>query len=328
MFPWKSLEHFVDILEEGIIYEDDKIVAIEKGWGVGVHRSHPTIKKQNFHLVEAMRFGDPRFCLDDALPLLSIRLKANSLKTIRPLDRFESGVVLLAKGEDGERAINRAVSRARCSHRPHLKFWCVTKGYPVINGNFLSEKVTLKKIDADELAEYKEPIIVDPKSFTRTFKHLHEKDFTTADVELHVLDSNTQLAVSLVEIATTSMKFNFVRCYAASKTSFIIGDTRFAKRVRHVLGTPFTLSPGAVPTNDDFEPLPFPVRKRLLVSQNSHVPLLSHLQSIWLPGYGPKKTDIIIKSKKLPEHFDWSLHRLFLAKDIRSNMTRDEQQEK
>lgn len=320
MFPWRSLEQFTKRIEDSILYQDDKIVAIEKPWGVGIHRPHPTIKKQTEYLMEALSFGDPRFCIDDALPFLQDNMRVKNLRTVRPLDRFESGIVLLAKDEDGERAIAKSWKRAKTLAKPHLKYWCITKGYPVIEGNIVSEKVCLKKIDADELAEYKEPIVVSEKSFSKRFVQIHQQDFTRGQVDLHVLDSNKTLAVSLMEIATTNMKFSFVRCYAASKTSFVIGDTRFAKRVRHVLGVPFTLQPGGIPANDSYEPLPWPLRKKLLVAQNSEVPLLMHLRAINLHSYLPKKQDLIISSSKLPHHFEWALNRLNLGRNLSRQM--------
>lgn len=311
LFSWRSLDQFVGRLEQGILFEDDNIVAIDKPWGVGIHNAHVTIKKQTSYLMDTLHFGDPRFCIDDALPLLCERLRTKKLVVGRSIDRFESGIILLSKSDLGSKVISRISRLYKPQMIPFAKYWCITKGYPIIPGNFISEQITLKKIDVDELADYKEPIIVTKKSFTEAFMQNHEQDFTSGRVEMHVLETNKDYAVSLVEIATNQIKFSMVRCYAASKTSFILGDTRFARRVRHVLGKPITLSPPSVP-DDNYEPLPAPIRKRLLVPRNSAVPLMIHLRSIKIPRYGPGKTDLEITTTQLPDHFDWSLFRLFL----------------
>lgn len=312
MYPWRSVEDFVSRLQDGILYEDEYIVAIDKPWGVGIHNAHPTIKKQNDYLRDALNFGDPRFSIDDALPHLCLRLRTKQLTVRRSIDRFESGIILLAKDEKGASKIDRMARYCKPNRIPFAKFWCITKGYPVIPGTLISEQITLQKIDADELAEYKEPTIVNKKTFTKAFMKEHEHDFTSGSVEMRVLETNKEFAVALVQIATNQTKFSFVRCYAASKTSFILGDVRFAKRVRHVLGRPVTLAAPAVPVNDNYEPLPFPVRKRLLIPANASVPLMIHLKSVKIPHYLPQKKDLEISTTKLPDYFDWALYRLFM----------------
>ena len=316
MFSWRSLEEFVDRLHSSICYQDDAIVAIQKPWGVGIHRAHPTLKKQQMHMVSYLSFGDPRFSLQDGLPFLAERLHSPPLTPVRPIDRFESGLVLLAKGDKGIHVINKSINRCKPQGIPYAKFWCITKGYPVIPGSLVSEKITVMKKDADELAEYKEPMLIDKRAFRSSFIRQHQQDFVTGAVEMRVLASNHKLAVSLLQIATNQTKFSLVRCYAASKTSFILGDTRFAPRIRHIFGEPITLKPSAV-SSKDYEPLAFPVRKRLLVTSNSHLPLMLHLHSFSIPGYQGNK-DFEIVARDLPPHFEWTLNRLALETPVTS----------
>lgn len=311
MYPWRSLEQFAERLQAGIVYQDEDIVAIDKPWGVGIHKAHPTITRQNSdHMMEAIKFGDPRFCVDDGLLILRDMLKCKDLKVSRSIDRFESGIILLSKNDVGVKVIQRIGNVHKPQGKLFAKFWCLTKGYPVIPGNFIAEKITLMKADADEFAERKEPILVKKSAFSKIFVRYNPQEFITGAVEMRVLEANKEYAVSLVEIGTNQNKFSLIRCYAASKTSFILGDGRFAKRVRHVLGKPITLNPQAVP-DAYYEPLPFTVRKRLLVPKNSAIPLMVHLRSIIVPKFGKRK-EVVISASKLPEHFDWTMYRLFL----------------
>jgi 23S rRNA-/tRNA-specific pseudouridylate synthase len=316
-------------LYENIIHEDEDIVAIDKPFGVGIHKPHPTITRQNSdQMMEAVKFGDPRFSIDDGLIILREKLHTKDLKVSRSIDRFESGIILLSKTDLGAAVIQRVANYHKPQGIPFAKYWCITKGYPVIPGNFISEKVTLMKTDVDELAEYREPILVKKKAFKSRYLQAHEQDFVSGMAEMRVLETNRELAVSLVEIASNQHKFSFVRCYAASKTSFILGDVRFAKRVRYVLGKPFTLNPQAVPDDPHYEPLQFGVRKKLLVPSNSAVPLMVHLKSIIVPELRKRKA-LIISTTKLPEHFEWTLHRLQLKhQEPRTSSSDDKSQEK
>ena len=196
---------------------------------------------------------------------------------------------------------------------PFAKFWCITKGYPVIPGNFISEQITLKKIDVDELADYKEPIIVNKRSFTNRFRKDHEHG-------LHCWGSGDASLGDEPGICCLSGgdqhkpdEVQFCPMLCSFKDLFHSGRYAICKARPPRAGTADHTGTHQSSLTIIMSPLSFPLRKRLLIPQNSAVPLMIHLKSIKIPKYGPKRSDLEITTRKLPEHFDWSLYRLFLG---------------
>lgn len=89
-----------------------------------------------------------------------------------------------------------------------------------------------------------------------------------------------------------------------------LGDIRFARRVREILGEPVLMSPSNINSYDNYEPVPARVRVRLRVAHNKDIPLMLHMKAITIPKY--KGNDLYIESKTLPHYFDWALKRLDL----------------
>jgi 23S rRNA-/tRNA-specific pseudouridylate synthase len=323
LYPWgSSLAAFVDYLYANIIYQDDDIVALNKPWGVGIHLQHPEIHKKNSYLLDMESIGNPSFCLDDALGELDAKLNVRpGLKYGKTIDRFESGIVLLSKTPRGLREIKKATRRNQTDNNPFRTYWVITKGYPLIeSGSETNEEVVIHQHEMDDLGEFKEPEIISRIQLAK--RKLKEEEFYRRSfVNMKVLDTNKKMAVSLVEISSTIVRWQFIRCYAASKASFILGDVRFAKRVRQVLGQPIILTPGNVPGYDNYEPLPIQIRRKLKVDRNSSIPLMMHHKSIRLPLYGKRQKgeDLVVQSQTLPRHFEWTLKQLNLKPPITNN---------
>ena len=318
LYPWgNSLTAFVDHLYNNIVYQDENILAIDKPFGVGIHLDEPTIHSKNSYILDMKTIGQPKYCLDDALPELESKLGLKKeLKLGKSIDRFESGVVLFAKNEEGMKEIQKISKRNQTRRTPFRTYWVITKGYPLINeGKEMSEEVVIKQEEIDELGEWKEPLILDPKQVPKN-KFKEQSLYRRAFVSIKVLDTNKKLSVSLLQINSTLIRWQFIRCFAASKSSFILGDVRFSKRVRQVLGQPVILSPGNIPGFDEYQPLAESVRRKLKVRGNEEIPLMMHHKAITLPFYAKTnegiKQDFTIESHSLPLHFQWTLKQLDL----------------
>ncbi|KAI1286935.1 hypothetical protein HDE_10596 [Halotydeus destructor] len=307
LYPWRSLTEFTDVLRNNIVYEDDKFVAINKPWGVGFHvASFVPDKKKGYHLLNET-FGNPKFCIHDALRPLAEHLKSEELFIAKSNDKYQSGILLLAKEKRLVDHVRLNSPRMQHQNIPHYTYWCICKGYPSNNQIHSEERVGVKLSEIDELGDYKEPEIL----FSYSKGSLKRQDVKPALVHMKVLKTNKELSVSLIEFKTSLTKWNFVQCYAAMKTTFILGDVRFAKRVRHLLGVPILLSPHNINAYDNFEPLPLRIRNHLQVPKNSTIPLLLHLKGFTL-GRSRKIPEIQLDTPELPPYFHWSMKKLGL----------------
>ncbi|RWS29540.1 RNA pseudouridylate synthase domain-containing protein 3-like protein [Leptotrombidium deliense] len=307
LFPWKSLTAFVDDLEKNVVYNDKAIVAINKPWGVGIHKAQVFVDKKRSNLLLSDVIGSSKYCIADAVDILAERLKCRELRITKSIDRHMSGVMLLTTGDEAEKRVKKSLTRAIPLKIPYSTYWCITKGYPLINGP-TEEKVAVKQVYLDENATHAESQIV--MQFTK--KQIKKQIVKPVHCSMDVKSLNKQISSALVEVSSTTNKYNFVRTYVSSKTSFILGDTRMAARIKQVLGVPIQVSPYNVGYYDDYEPLPKVIRDKLFVLHNRQIPLMIHRHKLTLPMYNRDKSDLIIETNQLPHHFLWTLQQLQL----------------
>ena len=308
MYPWKTLSEFTDHLEENIIYNDGKLIAINKPWGVGIHKTNTVITEKTNYRTFSEDFGDPKFCVSNALDLLCERLLIQRLRFAKTVDRYQSGVMLLAADDKTLATVKAIGPRMKARKEPHMTFWCICKGFPLEQS--YEERVGVEMIEIDELGDYKEPEI----SISLGKNKRVRQEQIPATVRVETLDINKHLSTSLLEIQSTITKWSFIQVYAAQKTTFILGDVRFSKRVRQLLGVPLLLSPRNINAYDTFEPLATRVRNRLDVGRNSNIPLLLHARKLVIPKYNGKDLELVCDP---PEYFGWALNRLDLLPDRR-----------
>ena len=232
MYPWKTKKEFTDYLYENICFNDGKLIAIDKPWGVGIHRSELMVTKQNANHITGASANVPKYHIDEALDHLKTRLNfQEELKVIKTIDRFSSGIILLARvnDENTQNRIKNSIARSKQLDKPMMTFYCITKGWPINipNESVLRERIGIKLVEVDELGDYKEPIIIKAEELSRRMrKRIPLKDgmkVKTSIVELQILDCNKNLGVSLVEVAVNSQKWGLIQCYISQKASFIIG---------------------------------------------------------------------------------------------------------
>lgn len=232
MYPWKTKKEFTDYLYENICFNDGKLIAIDKPWGVGIHRSELMVTKQNSNHITGASANVPKYHIDEALDHLKTRLNfQEELKVIKTIDRFSSGIILLARvnDENTQNRVRNSIARSKQLDKPMMTFYCITKGWPINipNESVLRERIGIKLVEVDELGDYKEPIIIKAEELSRRMrKRIPLKDgmkVKTSIVELQILDCNKNLGVSLVEVAVNSQKWGLIQCYISQKASFIIG---------------------------------------------------------------------------------------------------------
>lgn len=306
MYPWQTLEEFVENLEKRVIFNDKKLIAIDKPWGVAYHKANKTLYKPYSFETLSLIPGEPRFCMNDALPLLEERLELDKLEYVKTIDRYSSGVILLCTNPRSKARIRRCINRSKTDRVPLYSFQCIAQGFPAIQGNELSEKIRIKLRDLDELADYKEPIIV-PEKFHRKEQ---DRGYLTR-VSLKINSINKLNSASYLNVCTNQLRWNFVRCYVAHKAAFVIGDLRFSANIKRILGETVLETTNSFYKNNRIEPMNRSMLRALKVRSNRKVPLMLHLDSIYLERYTGGK-DLVIKTARLPDHFQFALDRLGL----------------
>lgn len=305
MYPWANLKQFVDHLEKRIIFNDKNLIAIDKPWGVAYHKANKTLHKPYSFETLSMIPGEPRFCMNDALPFLEERLQVEKLHYVKTIDRYSSGVVLLCGNEKLKPKIQKCINRSKTHRIPLYSFQCIAQGFPAIQGDELSEKVRIKLRDLDELADYKEPIIAPEKCH----KKVLDRGYLTR-VSLRIKAINKLNSASYLNVCTNQLRWNFVRCYVANKAAFVIGDLRFSANMKRILGETVIETTNSFYKNNRIEPMNRTMLRALKVQSNRKVPLMLHLDSVYLERYEGR--DLVIKTNKLPDHFQFALERLGL----------------
>jgi hypothetical protein len=336
LFPWRSLKDFSQHLADTKVYFDGKLLAICKPWGVGTYNAIENITDKNSHLTKSMVNIVPNYSISDSLNHLCQILSVKKLKIVKTIPRYSSGILLLTTDQNTEARVDKALRRALALEIPTMTFWCVTKGWPVITGDLLRERVGVKLLELDEFGKMKHPIIINPDQLTNRMRRHRDPQpdgmtVKPALIELKLVGVNKDIGVSCAQLSTNVTRWNFVECYLAFKASFVlgnlisstcldlihlklinIGDTRFCHQVKHLMGSPVSVKPDKINFIEEVEPLSKKIRSMLSVKGNAHIPVLVHHKRIILPHYLNKKNkeDLVIDSTTLPDHFAWTLKTL------------------
>lgn len=334
LFPWKNEVELAKQLAENIVFVDRGLIAISKPWGLGMHAAKRTVfggKSQAEAILASEVLGSSRFCLTDVLDYLAQILRVDQLHIVKSkchnqvteffivvfhpnhlaAHRDWSGLVLLSTSADVLPQVEKAARRAKAASIPHMRFYCITSGITAKSED--TERCGIRLIELDDHADYKEPIYVPPEQMSNNLRKagLQRRDSMPPNrpvkpvtVHYRTLATNRDLAVSLVEVNTSSTKWSFVQCFLAYKASFVLGDTFFSRRVKHILGQPVVIQPKKAKSATDirrcqledarFEPLSRIVQQALGVSRNAQLPLMIHFAGLTLPGLRRS-----LKSKKM-----------------------------
>ncbi|KAF8764860.1 Mitochondrial mRNA pseudouridine synthase like protein [Argiope bruennichi] len=309
LFPFDNLTELAEHLVSSIVYNKNGLIAINKPFGIKIH-SHD---KPGTRSKDGQRFLIPSIpecdlTIEGALRELQERLNVPSLTILKSAERYTSGIVLLSTDEHTSNAVKKSFNKAKFQKVPHFVHWALTLGYPGLN--YKKEKVGIKFLELEN-EEKKQPIIIqDPSK-----KACLQKRVFPVHVEYRVLSVNKDLQTSLVEIASSSLKYHFVRIYASSQICSILGDIMYCNRMNTVLGVPVKVQ---IEHSHAFDspPLPEKMTKALNLPKGatcSVMPTMLHLRSIFLPSF--KGEDLTIVAN-LPHHFQWTAEQLKLLNCI------------
>jgi hypothetical protein len=320
LYPWTSLDQFVNQLVDTVAHksDDNSLLAVNKPFGVGTYTTYDlNTKKTNQDRILSTVPGQARYCLKDALQPLADHFRSpKPYQVLKSIDRYASGLVLLTNDLNKYKVnFTRSQRFTKINSCPPYGYRAITCGYPTTKSLNSFERIGCELVEVDELGDHKEPVLSPNPGWSFKGKHKHKDLF---QVELNIKKIDRESSTSLVEVYVSKVKWDFVRCYISSKTSFILGDVRFSKRIREILGKRIQVS--AFRSNhkfeDSYEPLSSELQKILGVERNSSVPLmLDHhelrLRNFW--GSKSREKDLIIKSPYVPLHFAATACRLNLV---------------
>jgi len=306
LYPWRSIDEFVSQLQSSIAYKspDNSLVALNKPFGVGTYTVLDTnTKKQNPDKSLSGLSGHPKYCLSDALePLSDILGSPKKYEIIKGIDRYCSGLVLITNNDDHVNNFRRATAASRIHKWPPFGFRAITNGYPTLSSDKIHETVGVERVEIDELGDHKEPIISANKGST----YRRNPNRKAIQAELIVKKVNKELSCSMVELYTSNLGWDFTRLYISSKTAFILGDVRFSRRIKKVLGKRIQLSgyQSTARYDDSYEPLDEMLSSALQVKKNNQIPLMLDHHCLRLKYFDKKtKEDLLIVSEHTPLHF-------------------------
>ncbi|KAH9425842.1 hypothetical protein DERP_005061 [Dermatophagoides pteronyssinus] len=306
LFDWNSQIDLAKLLAKNIVYNDYGLIAISKPWGLGIHKpadnvidlKNPSNAEQ---ILNNQIFGQPKYSIADVIDLFGQLMHLNHpLHIVKAPDRRWSGLVLFSEEKTMENHILKAIRRAKAQRTPPMRFYCVVNGLiPSVEiGRWYEERCGIRLTEIDELGQSKEPIYVSPNDMSHNIRkkgaHRDNKyqlgPVKSASIKYRVLAQNPDLAVSLIDLHTTITKWSAIQCFLAYKTSFILGDTFFSYRVKHIFGQHITMSTLKQKNlqnwrhiDQSFEPLSRKVCQKLGVRSNREIPLMIHHYGLLFP---------------------------------------------
>lgn len=303
LYPWKTLSDFSSHLASSIVYNEGGLIALNKPYGVNIYRS----SKKDGNSTGAVNLAsqeDFPYTIEDCLPHLRNHLNIPDLIVLKSSEKHASGIVLLGISEAVKDRVKKSQVIAKQEKIPSYIYWALSHGGSLHQA--IKQRVGIKLVDLKS-QNGKQPVIV--KSFSK--KEVLKKKVKPVIVEHRMISINKETSTSLLEIATSSAKWHFVKVYASSQASGILGDIIYSPRMRRLLGQPINMNLENI-TAYDVQPLPELLCQRLdlpcTVDGHLLVPVMLHLRSVVLPKYIGNK-DLIINASA-PPHFVWSCSRL------------------
>lgn len=353
LYPWRTETELAKLLVSNVAYNEHGLVAVVKPTGLGIYQpaavtgSLKSKSSKGESLLARRLVGQPKFCIAQVLDYMAQMLRLPHLKITKTVHRDYSGLVLLTATPEVGQKVTKAVRRAKSAVIPYMRYHVIVQGILPggLNQTPTTERCGIRLVELDEFGDVKEPVYVPPSELTRRMIRKGTKFVTDpvqvkpAIVSYRTLATNRDLAVSLVELKTNVTKWSLVECFLAYKAAFVLGDTYFSRRVKHLLGQPVLIKPTKSvghkvrQLDPGFEPLSEEVRRALKVRHNAEIPLMVHHDGLTLPGLkkalrGPaaknksadevvpvdakEDADLIIRAEHLPAHFVDTLDRLKL----------------
>ncbi|XP_063232792.1 mitochondrial mRNA pseudouridine synthase RPUSD3-like [Bacillus rossius redtenbacheri] len=296
-----SLNSIVSFIIKNVLYNKDGLVVFNKPYGILQKPSHQSKGGVTKSTLNTAAVGDSSYSLQEVLPFVAQALKCPSLQIVKTPERYESGVGVLASSEVVADKVRQSLRRAKPLQRPSSTYWGVVIGTPQPESARNKFGMKLKPMPGGD----KQVVL------TRDWSRLSVRrgEVKLASVCHRTLCRDAGGLAGLVEVATTSTKWHFVRLYLSYLLSPLLGDNLLGSRVAEVLGQKVLLPPG-----NDAARLPQKLNGELMSALRlqpgweAMVPAHLHLHQLTLIGFQGKGKDLVLEAP-VPEVFrqtcDW-----------------------
>lgn len=310
--PWKSVEQFSKDLMAGIIFNDGGLIALNKPYGISKNYMVEREESDNKDLSCTQKNvpNAVNYTLSDALSHIQEELGYPTLSIIKSPPKYMSGVMLLATNDQVAKLILKSYTQAPSMHVIPNTYWVVTTKRPIQTSG---KKAVALKIELSPCGTKQKPVIV--KSW-----HVNEEKRRTVKkltVKFKLLADSKHKVGSLLEIESSTRKWNAVRLFAASTLlSPILGDNICGSLVQNIMGTDMVINPFLEAAMRPPK-LPKELLSLLKITSADQViiPTHIHLRKVVLLNYLGRDKHLTLEAPLKPE-FAWTCERLELEEFV------------
>ena len=303
MNVWPSQSALTSHLFSNIVYhepEKDKhgLVVLNKPHGLPLHPSE-----------------DSLYSLTSSLSSLADMMEVRSLKVIKTVDRWSSGITVLGTHEKTMEAFRKNSNQMKAQRMLASSYLCLVKGHSNMNR---TETVQVKLVDCPHVANpvvgnmHKEPQI--SRQISSHFKNLKDPA-KRVHVHCSTLSSSSKVDASLVCIEPSSVGHHFIPVYLADSSYPLLGDPLYDYRTRTLLGHKVKLTTAHTESKRS-QVLP-PSMLNLMglhKGEEWEVPRMVHLHRLHLCDWLGKDTHVTVFAPP-PEYFLRTCQTLDIAID-------------
>ena len=303
MNAWPSQSALASHLFSNIVYHEpgkDKhgLVVLNKPHGLPLHPSE-----------------DSLYSLTSSLKSLADMMEVKSLKVIKTVDRWSSGITVLGTEEKTIEAFKKCSNQAKAQRMLASAYLCLAKGHSNMNR---TETVQVRLVDCPHVANpvvgsmHKEPQI--SRKISSHYKNMKEQA-KRVHVHCSTLSNSSKVDASLVCLEPSSVGHHFIPVYLADSSFPLLGDPLYDYRTRTLLGHKVKLTT-AHTESKRCQVLP-PSMLDLMGLQKGEeweVPRMVHLHRLHLSDWLGKGTHVTIFAPP-PEYFLRTCQTLGIAID-------------
>jgi len=303
MNAWPSQTALTSHLFSNIVYhepEKDKhgLVVLNKPHGLPLHPSEDSV-----------------YSLTSSLKSLADLMEVKSLKVIKTVDRWSSGITVLGTHEKTIEAFRKNSNQMKAQRMLASSYLCLVKGHSNMNR---TETVQVKLVDCPHVANpvvgsmHKEPQI--SRQISSNYKNIKEQA-KRVHVHCSTLLNSSKVDASLVCIEPSSVGHHFIPVYLADTSFPLLGDPLYDYRTRTLLGHKVKLTT-AHTESKRCQVLPPSMLDLMGLRKGEEweVPRMVHLHRLHLGDWLDKDTHVTVFAPP-PDYFSRTCHTLGIAID-------------
>lgn len=292
--PWMTRKALLEQLSCSVVYQDEHILALNKPNGLPMH----AVKYTEENNIASMPIGD-ELSMISLLPELQEKMKIESLSEIYSQSRLFSGLTIFTKTDKAREILKKYFTHVRTNKVFFQDFWTVTVGIPDPPNGEEEMGIEMREIGNWKLAVK----LTKPGNRRRQARTAINPSFSYKLINKY---QTSQSSTGLVEISTTTTKWDSLQLFLLHKRSPILGDHKYSNRLKMVLGTPVLLdAKNCYPCP---QVIPFDTCQLLGLAETEtcNIPLHIHCRRVTLPQIGKKGSTFTVEAP-LPPVFQKTL---------------------